>query len=510
MFKYKVINNLWFVKKQLTAYITFKIHLQKDIMNYRTKLYFAFVIISVICLTFGFGILFIELEYSAFAREKNKALTVASTTAALLDIDQIKELIANPSQSNSLYNYFCLQLRKARDSNRGSDVFIKYLYVITADPKKPHAAFFLADAEEDPRVQAVITQPFHTEHKNSLFTFSKHHVKKTTIRENQGSWVSAFAPIFDKEGYYIASVGADIPAKFLLKDAMRFIPYICISFLLAVILALIIASFFAKKVTLALDNLIGCVKQIEKGNLACRARLETHDEFEELSNAINQMTKGLQERERLKVNFSRYVSDHVLQKILFSTKPTKLEGERRKVTVLFSDIRQFTKLSEHLPPEQVVSLLNEYFQIMLDIIFAHKGTLDKFIGDGLMVEFGTPLDDEAQEKSAVTAAIAMQKAVVKLNATWKQPSIQVGIGIHTGLAIVGNVGSEKRMEYTAIGDTVNIAARLEQLTKSKGKQILISEDTYQAIKEEFQAENLGPTVLLGRQEPITIYAIEVT
>lgn len=190
------------------------------------------------------------------------------------------------------------------------------------------------------------------------------------------------------------------------------------------------------------------------------------------------MTKGLQERERLKLNFSRYVSDHVLEKILSSSVPTKLEGERRKITVLFSDIRQFTQLSENLSPEQIVSLLNEYFKVMLDIIFAHKGTLDKFIGDGLMVEFGAPLQDDFQEKNAVTAA-------------------------------VGNIGSEKRMEYTAIGDTVNIAARLEQMTKSTGKYILISEDTYQAIKDEFDAKNLGSTALIGRQEPITVYAIEV-
>ncbi|MDR2539610.1 MAG: adenylate/guanylate cyclase domain-containing protein [Chlamydiales bacterium] len=477
-------------------------------MNYRTKLYFAFVTTSITCLIFGFGILLIELEYSAFSREQNKALTVATTTAALLDINQIKALVANPTQNNPTYNHFRLQLRRARDANRRNIVYIQYLYLITANPKDSHSAFFLADAEEDPAFQAIIKQPFHTEHKSALFHFSKHYVKKTTIRENEGNWIIAYAPIVDEEGNYIASIGANIPTGFLFKDLMRFIPYICMSFILAVALALAIASFFAKRVTLALDNLIGCIKQIEKGNLACKACLKTDDEFEELGNAINQMTKGLQEREHLKVNFSRYVSDHVLQKILSSTKPTKLEGERRKITVLFSDIRQFTHLSEILPPEQVVALLNEYFKIMLDIIFEHKGTLDKFIGDGLMVEFGAPLDDEAQERNAVITAIAMQEALEKLNATWKQPNIQVGIGIHTGLAIVGNVGSEKRMDYTAIGDTVNIASRLEQMTKFTRKSILISEDTYQAIKEEFSAENLGPITLTGRQESIQVYAIE--
>lgn len=478
-------------------------------MNYRTKLFFAFISISIACLVFGFGILLIEFEYSSFSTEQTKALTVATTTASLLDVNEIKELIANPTQNNPAYDSIRLQLRKVRDSNRGNIVFIKYLYLITANPKDPHASFFLADAEEDPKLQAAIKQPFHTEHKQSLFSFSKHHVKETTIRESEGSWVTAFAPIVDQKGQYIASIGANIPTKFVVKDLLRFIPYICLSFILAVLLALIIASFFAKRVTLALDNLIICVKQIEKGNLACRACLKTHDEFEELSDAINQMTKGLQERERLKLNFSRYVSDHVLQKILSSARSTKLEGERRKITVLFSDIRQFTKLSESLLPEQVVSLLNEYFKIMLDIIFEHKGTLDKFIGDGLMVEFGAPLDDEEQEKNAITTAIAMQKALEKLNATWKQPAIQVGIGIHTGFAIVGNVGSEKRMDYTAIGDTVNIASRLEQMTKSIKKSILISEDTYQAIKEDFPAENLGPITLPGRQEPIKVYAIEI-
>lgn len=254
-------------------------------MNYRAKLYCAFIIISIACLLFGFGILLIELEYSAFSREKNKALTVANTTAALLDVDQIKALIANPSQNNPIYHHFCTQLKKARDSNRGNDFFIKYLYLVTANTKEPHSAFFLADAEEDPRLQAVIKQPFHTERKHSLFTSSKHLMKKVTVRESQGNWITAFAPILDQEGRYIASVGANIPVTFIFADVMRFIPYICISFILAVTLALIIASFFAKRVTLALDSLIGCVKQIEQGNLACKACLETHDEFEELSNA---------------------------------------------------------------------------------------------------------------------------------------------------------------------------------------------------------------------------------
>ena len=220
-----------------------------------------------------------------------------------------------------------------------------------------------------------------------------------------------------------------------------------------------------------------------------------------LGNAINSMTKGLRERERLKLNFARYVSQHVMDTILKSEHVAKLEGERRKITVLFSDIRQFTQLSERLRPEDVVSLLNEYFEVMLDVIFRHQGTLDKFLGDGIMVEFGAPLDDEKQELHAVQTAIGMQRELKKLVMKWEKegrPKIEIGIGVHTGLAVVGNIGSEKRIEYTAIGDTVNVASRLEQATKLLKKPILISETTYEGIKDTFKALSLGPMILPGR------------
>jgi adenylate cyclase len=249
---------------------------------------------------------------------------------------------------------------------------------------------------------------------------------------------------------------------------------------------------------------------IGQGNLDARADLHTHDEFEELANEINEMAKGLKERERLKLHFTRYVSQYVMEKILSAETVAKLEGERRKITVLFSDVREFTHLAERLAPEEVVSLLNEYFKAMIDIIFKHHGTLDKFMGDGLMVEFGAPLDDALQERNAVDAAIAMQKEMVSLGVQWKsqgKPSLKIGIGIHTGQAIVGNIGSEVRMEYTAIGDTVNVAARLEQMTKAIDVPILISEATHAAVKDHFTFKNLGSKTLPGREVPITVYSV---
>jgi len=211
------------------------------------------------------------------------------------------------------------------------------------------------------------------------------------------------------------------------------------------------------------------------------------------------------------MSFARYVSHHVMEDILKSETPLKLEGERKKVTILFSDIRQFTQLAERLPPEEVVHLLNEYFEEMIEVIFTYSGTLDKFIGDGMMVEFGAPLDDQRQEEHAIQAAIAMQKALHQLNLKWSKENrsiIEMGIGIHTGEAILGNVGSERRIEYTAIGDAVNVSSRLEQATKILDVGILISESTYLGAKDRFLFKDLGTMALPGRKEQIQVYTLD--
>jgi adenylate cyclase len=223
------------------------------------------------------------------------------------------------------------------------------------------------------------------------------------------------------------------------------------------------------------------------------------------------MAKGLQERERLKLGFARYVSQYILEKILKSGSSAKFEGERKKITVIFTDIRHFTAIAEKLPPEDVVKILNQYFEEMIEVIFRNHGTLDKFLGDGIMIEFGAPLDDELQEKHAVITAIEMQQALKKLNAKWAEEgkeALKIGVGIHTGLAVVGNIGSERRMEYTAIGDTVNVASRLEQATKFADVSILISKATFTPIEGIFKATPMGALEVPGRHEPIDAFSID--
>ena len=223
------------------------------------------------------------------------------------------------------------------------------------------------------------------------------------------------------------------------------------------------------------------------------------------------MCAGLEEKERLKSGFSHYVSKHVMDQIMQAGGATKLYGEKRKVTIFFSDILGFTEMSETMSPEDVVSLLNEYFQVMIKIIFKYNGMLDKLIGDGIMAEFGVPLEDSEQEKHAVLAAIEMNRALIGLCEKWKnegRPQIKMGIGMHTGEAIVGSIGSEEKMEYTAIGDTVNIAARLERVTRESKYPIIISESIYSKVHHQFKCVDLGVIDLKGRKKPIKAYGID--
>jgi adenylate cyclase len=217
------------------------------------------------------------------------------------------------------------------------------------------------------------------------------------------------------------------------------------------------------------------------------------------------------EKRQVKKLFSRYVPKDVYEQLIDDPARAALGGRRRRMTVLFSDVRGFTALSEKALPEEVVSLLNEYFSRMVQILFEHRGTLDKFVGDMVMGLFGAPLDDEDHAEHAVQAALAMTRELDKLNEEWQaagRPRLDIGIGIATGDMVAGNIGSDTIMSYTVIGDTVNLGARLESLNKDYGSRIIISEATREALKERYDIRPLGEVVVKGKSRPVTIYEVK--
>ncbi|MBA2338833.1 MAG: FHA domain-containing protein [Pyrinomonadaceae bacterium] len=217
----------------------------------------------------------------------------------------------------------------------------------------------------------------------------------------------------------------------------------------------------------------------------------------------------LAREEVARANYSRFLPEYVVRQMLEHPESFKLGGANQTVTVLFADIRGFTRLSEHAPPEQVVQLLNRYFSAMTEVIFAHGGTLDKYIGDGLMALFGAPTASPEDASNAVAAAVEMQRQMSGINEELHAAGLQeisIGIGLHTGEATVGYIGSERRSEYTAIGDTVNLSARLE--SNAKGGQILMSEATKSAAQSPFSFRPHDPITVKNRVQPVPLFEVE--
>jgi adenylate cyclase len=220
----------------------------------------------------------------------------------------------------------------------------------------------------------------------------------------------------------------------------------------------------------------------------------------------------LAREEVARANYGRFMPEWVVKQMLENPDSFKLGGVNQLVTVLFADIRGFTRLSEHAPPEKVVQLLNRYFSEMTEIIFAHGGTLDKYIGDGLMALFGAPTVTPNDATNAINAAVEMQRAIGGINKDLEGeglPSVAVGIGLHTGVATVGYIGSERRSEYTAIGDTVNLAARLE--SNCEGGRILLSDATSQAAQaaqERYIMTPREPITVKNRVQPVPLFEVD--
>lgn len=216
------------------------------------------------------------------------------------------------------------------------------------------------------------------------------------------------------------------------------------------------------------------------------------------------------ENKFIKQTFSKFVSKSVVDELLKHPEKLKLGGEKKNLTVLFSDIRGFTTISEKVTPEALVNHLNEYLQEMTDIVIVYDGTLDKYVGDEIMAFWGAPIPQEDHALRACKAAVEMMAKLHKLNKKWKElkkPELNIGIGLNSGDMVVGNMGSSSRMDYTLMGDNVNLGARLEGINKVYKTNIIISESTYAMVKEHIIARELDLIKVIGKESPVKIYEL---
>ena len=272
-------------------------------------------------------------------------------------------------------------------------------------------------------------------------------------------------------------------------------------------IALLVTFYFAKTIIVPVRNLVAGIFQIDQGNFDIPIRPMYKDEIGSLTVSFKEMAEGLGERERIKIAFSKFVNIEVVDRVLSGD--LKLGGDRKTAAIFFSDLRGFTAMSEGMEPEEIVKFLNDYFTRMVHCVSATYGVVDKYIGDAIMAHWGAIRIKGNSTENAVNAALMMRKELIQFNQDnmGKFPFAKMGSGINTGPVISGQIGSEERLEYTIIGDAVNLASRIEALNKPFYSDILISSDSYKLVKNIFKVETMPSITVKGKSEPQKIYAV---
>ncbi|POR00482.1 family 3 adenylate cyclase [Alkalispirochaeta sphaeroplastigenens] len=280
---------------------------------------------------------------------------------------------------------------------------------------------------------------------------------------------------------------------------------------IVLVLSVLAVWFFSKTVSRPVMALVRGARQIQEGHFELALRPTTRDELGLLTERFVEMGRGLAERERIKDTFGKFVNKDIAEQALQGR--LELGGQRKTATIFFSDIRSFTAISETMDPESVVEFLNEYMTLMVSCVEKTHGVVDKFIGDAIMAVWGAPVSQGSAQADAllsIKSMLMMRNALLTFNRDRGgpgKPIIRIGCGVNTGICLAGQIGSAERMEYTVIGDAVNLASRIEALNKPLGTDILISEFTWELVRDHILAEEMPPIRVKGKTAPLKIYAV---
>ncbi len=272
--------------------------------------------------------------------------------------------------------------------------------------------------------------------------------------------------------------------------------------------SLLVSIYFSRSLSIPLSKLESAMNSVRQGNLDLEVEILSNDEIGILSEGFNQMVRGLKESESVKASFGKYVSEEIRDEILKGR--VQVDGEMKRVTLLFSDLRDFTPFVESAHPKRVIQVMNRYFSQMTEAVKEHRGLVLQYVGDEIEAVFGAPLSYDDHTDMAVKAALEMRRRLVSLNQELQREGIAAlrhGIGIHTGAVLAGNIGSSERMSYALVGDTVNLASRIEGLTKRFACDILLSQTTHSLLTEAYRTEQLAAAKVKGKQEEVMVYKL---
>jgi class 3 adenylate cyclase len=328
-------------------------------------------------------------------------------------------------------------------------------------------------------------------------------------RHQGGLWISAFAPIMDRDGRPGGLLHVTYPVEIYLDRLHELRNTLLFATGVGALATLVLGLLVLRRLTRPIALLTGGVSRVAAGDLSQPLPVASHDEVGRLTQAFNSMLEGLRQRDFIRSAFGRYVSPEVAQAILESPEGLRFGGTKRLVTVLMSDLRGYTRFAEQGDPEEVMEILNGYLARMAEVVIAHGGTINEFIGDAIFAVYGAPVPHPDHAERAAATALAMQTALGDINAEHGRrglPAFEMGIGLHTGEAVVGNIGSEQRAKYAVVGSAVNVASRVESATV--GGQVLL---TARTLAELGPLARVGPAITLqakGLSEPLTLHELQ--
>lgn len=330
--------------------------------------------------------------------------------------------------------------------------------------------------------------------------------KNTYKDANNKKWIYSYSKIIG-DIFVVTQISEEVVFE-AIKHTTILIIFVSI---IVFFLTIIIIRGFSKSLTSPISDLVEATNKIDAGEYDIALNPKTHDEIAFLSDQFTIMASGLSERKRLMDSFSKFTNKVIAEKAVKGE--LALGGENKNATVFFSDIRSFTAMSENMTPNAVVEFLNDYFSRMVECVNKTNGIVDKFIGDAVMAVWGAATTNgsaQADAWAAIKAALMMRIALYHFNENQikngREP-IKIGCGINSGPIVAGQIGSEDHINYTVIGDTVNLASRTEALNKPFATDILITENTYELIKDKVIVEEMPGVTVKGKSEPIKMYAV---
>ncbi len=442
------------------------------------------------------------IQAKGLARDeiRKRLVTAVRGAAQMINVEQHAK-IRTGRNGNDL-NYISIQQQVREIRNQIPDV----RYVYTFRKNSAGEFIFIGDSDNSKEMgQLGETYKNRTPTMNAAYSLSGQALAEENFSEDKwGTWLSGYAPLIKKDGTLEGIIGLDIESTRVLAMERK---YLAVGITSALVIFFAYVPFMlllAHLVSKPIRSIISELKLLREFKVSdAKLRTSRITEVDELCRVMESTKKGLK-------SFQKYIPEAVVEQLISTSTEAKQGATKREITILFTDFEDFTALAERTAPDEIVVMINEYLDVVSSAVTEFGGTIDKFIGDSVMAFWNAPQPLQNHPEKASLAALAIVQAVEELNSrrsSLGQSTMKIRVGIHTGIAMVGNIGSKERLNYTAIGDAVNLSSRLERLNKSYNTKILISETTAERLNKSFDTRFIENSAVKGKTRSVGVYEL---